>query len=366
MGAHQGLVRRHPAAARPETAASFGYRRHTDLFVLFVDQPSIYENNHITTSYEGALRRADTLRRNITLSYGLEADGDTIHTNNLGQHARNQGAGYANLNLTALGRFSLSVGAREEVLRSGNGAPSSPPPSPPPTPLTRSLRLRASVGHGFRLPTYLDLYYSDPTTIGNPNLQPESSWTYDGGFDWTPPAAASSSHATGFRLQEKDTIDYSKTDPRHSGPHLRRTLASHQHPQLPPHRRRSHLPPPPHPQPATPIRLHRRPGRPATAQHPLRVRLQLRRPERPLPSGQSCPQHSARLSAHTQVSRRPANHPTAYALCDLSLVRNTGLLRPYLRLLNLSNTSYQEIPHVPLQGRTIMAGAEFNWSTAPH
>ena len=67
-----------------QTAASFGYRRHSDLFVLFADQPAIYENNHITTSYEGALRRADTLGTNITLSYGLEADGDTIHSNSLG------------------------------------------------------------------------------------------------------------------------------------------------------------------------------------------------------------------------------------------------------------------------------------------
>ncbi len=83
-----------------QTAASFGYRRHTDLFVLFVDQPAIYENNHITTSYEGALRRADNFGANTTLSYGVEADGDTIHSNSLGDHSRNQGAAYANLSLT--------------------------------------------------------------------------------------------------------------------------------------------------------------------------------------------------------------------------------------------------------------------------
>src|SRR5271170_1704958 len=108
-----------------KTAASYGYRRHSDLFVLFTDQPQIYENNHITTSYEGALRRADTLTPNTTLSYGLEADGDSIHSNSLGQHARNQGAGYANLSLRALGRFSLSFGARDEVL-SSNGNVFSP------------------------------------------------------------------------------------------------------------------------------------------------------------------------------------------------------------------------------------------------
>jgi iron complex outermembrane receptor protein len=44
------------------------------------------------------------------------------------------------------------------------------------------------------------------------------------------------------------------------------------------------------------------------------------------------------------------------------VARNTGRIRPYLRLLNLSNTGYQEIPQVPMQGRTVMGGAELNWS----
>src|SRR6202000_3260285 len=41
----------------PRPPPTFASRRHSDLFVLFADQPAIYENNHITTSYEAALRR---------------------------------------------------------------------------------------------------------------------------------------------------------------------------------------------------------------------------------------------------------------------------------------------------------------------
>ncbi len=196
-----------------KTAASFGYRRHTDLFVLFVDQPAIYENNHITTSYEGALRRADNLAANTTLSYGVEADGDTIHSNSLGQHARNQGAGYANLSLAALGRFSLSLGVRDEILTGSiTGADNVFSPSLAAAyTLTHTTRLRASAGHGFRLPTYVDLYYADPTTIGNPNLKPESSWSYEAGIDWTPANGRLTLNATAFHLQQKNTIDYAKT-----------------------------------------------------------------------------------------------------------------------------------------------------------
>src|ERR1035437_9047367 len=186
------------------TAASFGYTRHSDLFVLFVDRPAIYENNHITTSYEGAVRRADELGRNTTLAYGLEEAGDSIHSNSLGQHARNQGAGYANLSLRALRRFSLSLGAREEVL-SSQGSVFSPSAAAAFT-LTKALRLRASAGHGFRLPTYVDLNYSDPATLGNPNLKPETSWSFEGGADWTPANRHLTLSVTGFRLNQTNVI----------------------------------------------------------------------------------------------------------------------------------------------------------------
>jgi iron complex outermembrane receptor protein len=52
---------------------------------------------------------------------------------------------------------------------------------------------------------------------------------------------------------------------------------------------------------------------------------------------------------------------TAYPLWDISLARNTGSIRPYLRLLNLSNTGYTEIVGVPMQGRTVMGGMEWSW-----
>ncbi|WP_353065150.1 TonB-dependent receptor [Tunturibacter psychrotolerans] len=344
-----------------KTAASYGYRRHSDLFVLFADQPQIYENNHITTSYEAALRRAETLTPNTTLSYGLEADGDSIHSNSLGEHARNQSAGYANLSLRALGRFSLSLGARDEVL-SSNGNVFSPSIAAAYT-LTHTTRLRASAGHGFRLPTYVDLYYSDPTTIGNPNLKPESSWSYEAGLDWTPTNGRLTLTATGFRLQQKDTIDYSKL--ALATPAL--TFAE--------------------PYQAVNIQNLNITGAETTLRLRLTTTQQLQfsytaaHAASPPPNliSEYAYNYAAQnaifawngtlpgsighqINAHTQVNVVQRTQHTAYPLWDVALSRNTGHLRPYLRLLNLSNTGYQEIPQVPLQGRTIIAGTEFNWS----
>ena len=334
------------------TAASFGYTRHTDLFVLFVDQPAIYENNHITTSYEGALRRADDIGRNTTLAYGLEESGDAIHSNSLGVHARNQGAGYANLSLRSLRRFSISIGAREAVL-SGQGSVFSPSAAAAFT-LTKTLRLRGSAGHGFRQPTYVDLYYSDPATIGNPALKPESSWSFDGGADWTPAANGRLTlTAVGFRLNQTNAIDYTKPA---SAPSDKWQAVN---------------------VPTLDIS-----GAEASARIHLTATQQLQFSYTAAHSGNLPPNYLSeyafnyaaqdaifaytgsfgQLTARTQVNVVHKTTQTAYPLWDIDLARNAGRVRPYLRLLNLSNTAYTEILNVPMQGRTIMGGMELNWS----
>ncbi len=341
----------------PRTAASFGYRRHSDLFVLFVDRPAIYENNHITTSYEGAVRRADELGRNTTLAYGLEEDGDSIYSNSLGHHARNQGAGYANLSLRALHRFSLSLGAREEVL-SSQGSVFSPSVAAAFT-LTKTLRLRGSAGHGFRLPTYVDLYYADPATLGNPNLKPESSWSYEGGADWTPANGRLTLSAVGFRLNQTNVIDYVKLLPLTTGEKWQ----------------------------AINIPTLDLSGVEASARIRLSSTQQLQfsytaNHSANLPgnylseyafnyaaqnaifawTGQLPGKWGHQVSARTQVNVVQKTVQAAYPLWDVNIARNTGRVRPYLRLLNLSNTAYTEIPQVPMQGRTIMGGMQLNWS----
>ena len=342
------------------TAANFGYRRHTDEFILFRDRPAVYENNHVTTSYEAALRRADDLGRNTTLSYGLEEDSDTIHSNSLGRHARNQGAGYANLSLRSFRRFSFALGAREEIFSGGDSVFS--PSVAGAVTLTSALRLRASAGHGFRLPTYVDLYYSDPATIGNPALKPESSWSYEGGLDWTPAWSHNSDRLTftaaGFRLNQSDVIDYSK-----------RVLAT---PAL------------------TTAQKWQAINVPTLnitgAEAMLRLRLtnsqQLQLSYTAAHSGNFPTGYVSeyafnyaaqnalfaytgvfhQLTAHTQVNVVQKTTQTAYPLWDIDISRNAGTVRPYLRLLNLANTGYREILNVPMQGRTIMGGMQLTWS----
>lgn len=192
------------------TSAAVGYRRHSDIFVLLRDRPAVYKNQHLDESWQGTLRRQDTIFKNTTLSYGLEADTDAIQSNNLGHHGRNRGAGYLNLDLRLPQRGTLTVGLREEVLSGGRSVFS--PQLAGSLFFHHALKLRASLGYGFRIPTYLDLYYSDPGHIPNPTLRPESAWNYDGGFDLYLNDRTAAS-LTVFYSRQTDTIDYVRTGP---------------------------------------------------------------------------------------------------------------------------------------------------------
>jgi iron complex outermembrane receptor protein len=189
-----------------KTEVDLGYRRHTDEFVLFRDKPQIYENNHVTESWQVALRRRETLGRNASLFYGGEGDHDAIDSNNLGRHTRSRGAGYVDVDFRALGRFSLSAGAREEIFDYSGGAQFSPTVAAGFW-IKSGWKLKASASRAFRLPTYTDLYYHDPANAGNPNLKPESAWSYEGGLDWNP-GGRFKAEATVFEQREHNVIDY--------------------------------------------------------------------------------------------------------------------------------------------------------------
>jgi len=349
------------AAARQEfgshTVAAFGYRRHTDEFVLFRDDPAIYENNHIDGSWQGSLRETLTVRKDSVLLMGLEADGDSIHSNNLGLHARNRGAGYVDLDLRpAKQRWSLSVGAREEIFSGGAQAVFSPELAGS-LRVTKHLKLRASGGYGFRVPTYTDLYYSDPSTLGNPNLKPESAWSSDAGADWAPSAKLTLS-ATGFFSQQHDTIDYvqSATVPNpylpagcpaniwcatnlnglgFSGVETRVTWI---------------------PKKSQIVRIAWTGVHGAqSALHGLESEYVFNYPVQNIhASWNSALGHDFVLTNAVQIAER--YQQTIYPVWNATVTHDTGKLRPYLRLTNLSNTGYQEITGVNMPPRTIMGG----------
>lgn len=357
------------ASARQElgsrTVAAFGYRRHTDEFILLRDDPSVYENNHIDGSWQASLRRTETIASTSALLFGLESDGDSIDSNNLGLHARNRGAGYVDLDLRpAKKRWNLSAGLREELF---SGGPQSvlAPHLAGSFRLTDKLKLRSSGGYGYRIPTYTDLYYSDPTSIGNPNLKPESAWSGEAGADWTPSGRFLFS-ATGFYARQHDTIDYVRaaTLPNPLLPSwcpvnmwcavnlsgLRFAGIESSATWVPAKGQRIQLA-------WTALLGAQPPFAGLQSEYALNYPVQnIYATWTTAVSKWMTMTNSIQIAKKYQQPGIAPWNASAYPVWNGSLTHDSGRFRPYLRLGNLSNTGYQEISGVVMPGRSITCG----------
>ena len=343
----------------------FGYRRHSDEFILLREAPSVYENNHVTDSWQASLRRHDEVAQNTTISYGAEGYRDQIDSNNLGHHDRNRGAIYAAVDLRAVHRFSVSLGAREE---SYDVAREQFTPSASAAYwISSSFKVRGAVSRAFRIPTFTDLYYSDPANVGNPNLHPESAWSYEGGFDWNSGGRVSVS-ATSFHRREHDGIDYVKCQTGFQFNVANGTCVAIA-------------------MPGTTDIWHaynidklRFTGVETLLRYKHTQRQEFDLGYSGVYGAQQAlngieseyvfnyPTHNAfagwqgalgyGIAVRTRIGVTQRYQRDAYPLWDFSIAREEGRIRPYLQLTNLSNTSYAEIQDVRMPGRAVIGGVE--------
>jgi vitamin B12 transporter len=330
-----------------KTEATLAYRRHSDIYVLLVNDPAFYKNQYDDDSWQGEVRRSDDLPwKGAAIYSGVEVNADQIVSNNLGDHGRNRGAGYADFELTGKRWGTISGGMREEVFSGGISVAT--PSAAMSYWVAKKVKLRASVERGFRLPTYVDLYYSDPSTIGNPHLKPESVWNVDGGADWYASNRLTLT-LTVFHSNQTNAIDYVRADA--SDPWQAENLNGVKFTGV-----------------DTGVDW-----RPAAGQE---FRLGLTTLE------------GAQSALNGLQSEYVFNYPVQNAVAewigrwgngwmvrqrlrvvnrvdrgvspvwDASVVYDKGRVQPYLQMTNLSNTGYQEIVGVQMPGRAFVGGVQ--------
>ena len=69
-------------------------------------------------------------------------------------------------------------------------------------------KIYANAGYTYRIPTYTDLYYSDPTTLGNENLEPEEAITEEIGLKYSQNKI--NGYVAIFNRNSSNLIDYVK------------------------------------------------------------------------------------------------------------------------------------------------------------
>lgn len=329
------------------TEINFAYRKHTDLYVYIRDDPSFYTNHHLDRDWQGNVRRHNKLPLHGVLSYGAEGLSESIVSTNLGIHRRTRGSGYVFYDLRSVRRFSLSAGIREEVYGAHQVATS--PSLSGAVWLSSRFKLRASASRGFRLPSYTDLYYGSPSTLGNPYLKPETATDYEGGVD---AYLTRDIHASATLFQRRDTnvVDYVLP----SGSDL------YQAENLPPLRFTGV---------ETAVAFD-----PLPSQH-IAVSFSALHGQYASPQDIvteytfNYPSHNAVVEWRGKIFKnvigrtrlgvlnRYGTNP--YAIWDVSAAYSTGRVRPFLQLTNITDTVYEDIPLIAEPKRGIVGGAEF-------
>lgn len=165
------------AATRPVGTATLtlrtGVRQHHDTFVLDRARPEWYQNRHRSRTAQGqAVLSGESA--GVRWVAGAEGEGQELASSRLGDHRRDRFALFAEGGRSV---GPLTVGAQVRADRmSGLGWEVSPGLGLE-LDLGRGATLAAHRGRSFRQPSFTDLYYDSPATIGNPALRPEQAWS---------------------------------------------------------------------------------------------------------------------------------------------------------------------------------------------
>ena len=158
------------------------WKRNQDMYLFIRQIPSIYRNLHITNKIGAEFNASYTSNAGVT-GFGVDLAKVYLSSNNLGDRDRDM------ITMFIEHRFSFA----EEKLDITPGIAVNYfsdfkfhafPGVDMGYRLNEKVKLYANVGYTYRIPTYTDLFYSDPTTLGNENLDPEEAITEELGLKY--------------------------------------------------------------------------------------------------------------------------------------------------------------------------------------
>ena len=170
------------------------WKRNQDMYVYLRQDPSVYRNLHISNKV-GIEVNASTSNSTGNLGLGFDLSKVSMSSNNLGARNRTmlnmfieQQIKFQNekIDLTpgiAISYFS-DVSTRLNYQSNFFNNLFFYPGMDLGYRFKKNLKLYSNVGYTYRIPTYTDLFYSSPTTLGNENLKLEKALTKEIGLKY--------------------------------------------------------------------------------------------------------------------------------------------------------------------------------------
>lgn len=159
------------------------WKRNQDEYVFVRENPSIYRNLHQTNKVAAELNGSYTSNLGIT-GFGIDVAQVYISSNNLGQHDRLMTTLFLEHRFEFLdGKLDVTPGIAATYFSDFKFHAF--PGMDVGYEINDHFKVYGNIGYTYRIPTYTDLFYSDPTTLGNENLDPEEAIAEELGIKFT-------------------------------------------------------------------------------------------------------------------------------------------------------------------------------------
>jgi vitamin B12 transporter len=186
----------------------FYWKRNQDMYVFIRNNPSVYRNLHIANKVGAELNTSYSSSLGIT-GFGIDIAKVFLTSNNLGSRERFMANVFLEHRFKLLNdKIDITPGVAINYFSDfkfhafpGVDIGFS---------LSENLKVYANAGYTYRIPTYTDLFYSDPTTLGNANLNPEEAISEELGLKYS--SSRIDFSAAIFNRDSNNLIDYVKAN----------------------------------------------------------------------------------------------------------------------------------------------------------
>jgi len=179
------------------------WRRGEDMYLFTRNNPQAFRNLHVTQSY-GAELHLNWENDWGNTGFGIENRNEDIQSSNLGEHQRSNIGFFVEHRFDIQERLDITAGVYTNYFTDFGWQAF--PGLDVGYQISEELRFFGTVGRAYRIPTYTDLYYRDRATLGNPNLRPEESLSYEGGVKFLQKGFFAT--ASYYARRDENLIDY--------------------------------------------------------------------------------------------------------------------------------------------------------------
>lgn len=182
------------------------WRRNEDEYVFVRNNQSIYRNLHISNKIAAELNGSYTSNIGVT-GFGIETAKVYLSSNNLGDNNRFVSTLFLEHRLELFDK-KIDITPGVAVTYFSDFKFFAFPGIDIGYQVLDNLRVYGNLGYTYRVPTFTDLNYQSPTTIGNPDLEPEKAFSQEIGLKWN--AARFNASVAVFNRDSNRLIDYVK------------------------------------------------------------------------------------------------------------------------------------------------------------